>query len=237
MTFNAVIRDIAPIDSIIQAAGRCNRNGEHGIPGVIFIINESTDGDSSLEYPKSSIYVYGKQAMNISVQSLKKFGQVIYEHDFPALMKTYFDEVCKWNMCDQPLGTNRLIESMANLNFDSGDEENKDSEPAYFSILNDSRPMVDMFIVRSDNDQQILERFKENVISEKDPIIRKRKMLEIRTEFRQCIISVDKDFARKLYAVPVKDENGIYVLERGLAEEFYDAETGLKRSEEAFLTL
>lgn len=236
LTFNVVIRDIGPIDCIVQAAGRCNRNGEQDKPGIIYIINEKEGEESLSEYPMSSKYVYGKQAMDLSVRSLRKFNRLIYECDFPKLMNIYFDEICKWNMCDQPLGTNKLIESMANLTFDSGDEEKKSFEPAYFSLLADSRPMVDVFVVRSDNDQKVLDWFKENVISEKDPKTKKIKMLEVRSKFRQCIISMDKDLAKKIYAVPLKDENGIYVLERGLADQYYNEETGLERADDVFLT-
>lgn len=46
--FNAVIRFLAGLDSIAQAAGRCNRNGKHEISQV-FIVNPSYEAIAMLE--------------------------------------------------------------------------------------------------------------------------------------------------------------------------------------------
>ena len=236
--FDSVIRDLAPIDSIIQAAGRCNRNGSKIEPGIVTIVNEGENSEFEGDYPKYSKSVYGKLAMDISVSVLKSFGDSIRERDFPRLMQSYFNEVCNRNLCAEHLRHNLLIESMVNLCFYSGNDQNSKSEPFSFSLLDDSRPMVDVFIVRNENDQKILDCYKEKVFLEKDPIKRKMNMLEIRSEFRKRIISVDKTFARdKLGATELKNGWGLYVLDRGLAEIYYDNETGLKRTEEAFLTL
>ncbi|MCD7777755.1 MAG: CRISPR-associated helicase Cas3', partial [Clostridiales bacterium] len=48
ISFNNVIRSLAGMDSIIQAAGRCNRNGTDGIKNV-YIINSSDENLSGLE--------------------------------------------------------------------------------------------------------------------------------------------------------------------------------------------
>ena len=235
--FDSVIRDVAPIDSIIQAAGRCNRNGTQIEPGIVTIVNEGENSDSGNDYPKFSRLVYGKLAMDISVNVLKRFGEIIRERDFPKLMETYFDEVCKRNLCKEHLKHNLLIDSMVNLDFDSRNDQKSVSEPVGFSLLEDNRPMVDVFIVRNDDDQKVLDWYKEKVLSEKDPRNRKMNMLEIRSKFRQRIISVDKTFADSLGARALKEEDSLYILDRGLTESYYDNETGLRRTEEAFLTL
>ncbi len=49
ISFPVVIRDIAPIDSIIQTAGRCNRSGEFGMGEVVVTSLESKDGRTEAE--------------------------------------------------------------------------------------------------------------------------------------------------------------------------------------------
>lgn len=66
LSFETVFRDIAPLDSIVQAAGRCNRSYEWGINGGRVVIWMLADPDAETpENPNSeppAYYVYEKGA-------------------------------------------------------------------------------------------------------------------------------------------------------------------------------
>ena len=54
VSFKYVFRDFGPLDSIIQVAGRCNRNGEYGILGGFMTLIKLNDDKDNLYHA----YVY-----------------------------------------------------------------------------------------------------------------------------------------------------------------------------------
>ena len=228
LDFDSVIRDIAPIDSIIQAAGRCNRNGKNASACEVLIVNQNDDPNPTENYPVSSRSVYGKWAMETAVKSLSNFKEGIHERDYPIIIKDYFNKICELNLCGEPIKKNELLNSMAKLEFDDV------NGPAKFSVIDPNRPLVDLYVVRNIEDALILDWYRNEILKERNPIDRKRKYLEKKTEFRMRIISIDLSFVKKIGAQEIDVDNNLYYLSNDLSHEFYDEETGLKRFEDTF---
>jgi CRISPR-associated endonuclease/helicase Cas3 len=74
--FDIAIRDIAPIDSIVQTAGRCNRNGKRNANESPFYIYRLVDDKSghNIDFAK---YVYGEVSIDIAQSLLNTEKNII----------------------------------------------------------------------------------------------------------------------------------------------------------------
>lgn len=88
LDFDDVIRDMAPLDSIVQSGGRCNRNMKKQT-GNIFIC-ELLD---SLNRPYTG-YVYDKILLNITRELLAKFENNVFdEQQVKKLLQGYYMQI------------------------------------------------------------------------------------------------------------------------------------------------
>ncbi|MEM0134941.1 MAG: hypothetical protein QXU18_06910, partial [Thermoplasmatales archaeon] len=163
-----------------------------------------------------------------AVETLSKFKDGIHEREYPKLIKKYFERICELNSCGEPIQNNKLLNSMAQLDFEG------DVGPSSFSVLDDGRPLIDLYVVKDDEDEMLLDWYKREILKEMNPINRRRKYFEKKTDFRMRIISVDISYARTLGAQAVCSNSELFYLSRELSKEFYNSETGLKRTEDTY---
>lgn len=97
-----VYRDFAPIDSINQSAGRCNRNGIRG-QGIVKLFHSGKDK-----------YVYDATLRNVTEQVLRKHQDVIEEKTLYDINLEYAAAIRK-GVADQADPSKKLIEAMQQL--------------------------------------------------------------------------------------------------------------------------
>lgn len=74
VSFEAVFRDVAPIDSVVQAAGRCNRSFESDSGRVTLWWLDAPEGTSTT--PAQAVYDRsGISAVSLTVQTLARLGE------------------------------------------------------------------------------------------------------------------------------------------------------------------
>ena len=134
ISFNKVIRSLAGLDSILQAAGRCNRNGNiKNENGHVHIINSTDEDLSMLEDIK-----YAQKAMTTFLFDFDNDPQ-LYDNDYLSLKsidryyKLYFSTI------EEKL-----------------DYKIKDKEYTIYDLLSDNRNIKDAYTGRSGQKYQWL---------------------------------------------------------------------------------
>ncbi len=143
VSFERVIRDIAPVDSIVQAGGRCNRNFEFEF-GEVIIVPLLEDG----RYISKRIY--GKFLVDKTLEFTKGLKE-IEEKDFNKLVIEFFKEIEKFGGIDEY----GYIDALEKLNVSKLDEFRLIEDTTSYSFLvlidDEARKLFETLIERSKN--------------------------------------------------------------------------------------
>ncbi|MFZ2455945.1 MAG: CRISPR-associated helicase Cas3' [Candidatus Altiarchaeia archaeon] len=207
-----VYRDLAPLDSINQVAGRCNRNFReiNGVVNVVSLI-QNNNGHS---YKPSSIY--GKFLISKTEKVLRK--EEILESEFFALNQEYFQEVKELSSdCE----SKTILKHVEAMDFD---------ELLKFKLIDDDYPELDVFIELDKEAEQIWKKFIE-IKNIKNHIERKKAFLVIKKDFYDHVISVPEAYANK---VGYNEDIGIgrIAIEDIGHDRLYDPKTGFNKDAE-----
>ena len=132
-----VIRDLAPMDGIFQAAGRCNRHFEYR-KGEVMVFHILSDGKSF------SKRIYGRFLTDETERTLRE-NPLCRERDFKDLIEKYYKSVTAYGNTDE----GKFLEKMEKLDF------NKLSE---FSVLNERGINVSFLVIEDEEAQRLFEK-------------------------------------------------------------------------------
>uniref|UniRef100_A0A7U4DMJ0 CRISPR-associated HD domain protein n=1 Tax=Geobacillus sp. (strain Y4.1MC1) TaxID=581103 RepID=A0A7U4DMJ0_GEOS0 len=221
--FDVVYRDLGPIDSIVQAAGRCNRNGKLHELGKVYITPMEREG--KLE----SQYVYKGVHTNIAKEVLPKTP--VSEHQFFDIIMQYFTEVRGKKSFDASDG---IISAMEELKFDAKDKSGSKNKPKYvseFQLIENAHQAVDVFVEVDDQAMDIWQQYIQKVVEEKDFETRFENYLRLKKDVRQYVISAPiklvKNLDRDLY-----EKTRMIHLANDILNQYYNSEYGLIRTSE-----
>jgi len=213
LDFDMGFRDIGPIDSIIQVAGRINRNNnlkKHHSP--LYIV----DFDK-----KATIMVYGRLTY-IQARKALELKDVFNENEYLELITTYFDGISEKSSFAV---SRRFFESMKNLNYDSDDK--KTLPVSAFRIIEESDRYSPVFIEVDNEATEILEKYLQKITGEIGTEIFNK---DWKLKFQQNIVSVPKylcedletvnEYEDRILLVPFNDINVRYNLQTGYNRDF-----------------
>jgi len=199
---DVVYRDMAPLDSINQVAGRCNRNNCQDARGEVQIVTLKNNGKELCNFiyspfllDKTRIVLEGRD--NIS------------EQQFLALNDQYFHLVRELHSEDP---AQDCLDLLRYLKF----SDLRDS----FHLIENDYVKMDVFVEYDDTARILWQRFVEN--KSKPLPERRNDFLKIKREFLDHVISVPEKDAKRLF----RDDLGIGYISHDELDIWYNPETG-----------
>jgi len=200
ISVDTVFRVLAPIDSIIQAAGRANRYNEKGqiCDVILYELEESRIATAR---------VYGSDLITKSKNVLKDIS-VIEEKHYLTLIESYFREVRMHSEHYQ----SEYLSNIENLEFASLGK---------FSLIEESNS-ESIFVQVSEEARTVWAQFLSIYNDERKTIFDKRlEFSKIKSEFYNYVINVPIPFGQKTISFDSEKINGFYLVEYGKPTPFY----------------
>ncbi|MCF6158373.1 MAG: CRISPR-associated helicase Cas3' [wastewater metagenome] len=204
--FDIAVRDIAPLDSINQASGRCNRNGNN--KGSVYIVDLKDSRGR-----RYASYIYDSVLLDIT-QKILANREEIQEKIFLELIESYYKETKIKKTQDV---SKCLLEAITKLKYDSEDDSVSISD---FKLIEEDYIKRDVFIEIDEEARAIWQRYI-NLKNIDDLFLRKNTFDSFKADFYQYVISIPVNVKN---TPPMFGEMG-YIKQPVLAG-FYDKETG-----------
>jgi CRISPR-associated endonuclease/helicase Cas3 len=216
ISFDVVVRDLAPIDSIIQSSGRVNRHGADK-KGNIYVVNISPENKTMNGY--YSKIVYGKLHTDISLKILNMYnGKTISEVDYLELIEKYYDEITK----AFPASSENLKQSFEKLSYTNDSNEPKVSD---FTLIDD-KGYVSIFVEIDESAHNTIEeykKYKNNGNSYNDENI-----IRLKKEINNYIVQTRENNIKDIYYEPLNKGNNFLIIRKDYLQRSYSDETGIK---------
>ena len=201
-----VFRDMGPLDSVNQVAGRCNRNQAKG-QGVVklYYIKRENKPDSS--------YIYDSTLLNATQKTIEACltQGAIQEKDFYNMSNSYYKLLNQGILSDAE--SQNVLDAVYSLNY------GKISE---FKLIDENYEKVDIFVEIDETAKEIWNRFL-NLSSIEDRWQRKEEFLNFKNVFQQYIISVQNN-AKWLYPFADDMAGGIFHISLDIVDYYYKKE-------------
>ncbi|MEW5323214.1 CRISPR-associated helicase Cas3' [Geobacillus thermoleovorans] len=214
--FDVVYRDLAPLDSIQQAAGRCNRHGHR--KGEVHIVRLT---DKKRLYGS---YIYDAIRLDIT-QTLLKGKETVDEGQFLQLITSYFETLAA-RMSNAE--SERLLKGMMTLYFDG--EKAIDRIPvSHFRLIEGDGEKINVFIELDEEAADVFHEY-ETILRLSDRWERRRRFAALKSRFSQYVIAIPAKVDHKPPIV-----NGIGYVGRDSLDDFYDETLGYRTKSEGLI--
>jgi CRISPR-associated endonuclease/helicase Cas3 len=207
--FDVVYRDFAPLDSINQSAGRCNRHGFRGL-GEVRVVK--LVDDNGREYSRR---IYD----NVLLSATEKFlTEELTERELLDVIDEYFETL--WTIISHDK-SDELLEAL--------DKAEHESLYKNFKLIEDQPYKEDVFVAVDDKAESVLNAVKEiwerRLRKEISLWEAKREFERLKAEFYSYVISVALS---KDSGIELDDRLKIRVVRRENVGLYYDSEIGFR---------
>ncbi|MHB1679249.1 MAG: CRISPR-associated helicase Cas3' [bacterium] len=203
--FDVVVRDFAPLDSINQSAGRCNRNGEN--KGNVYIVNLVNE-----QGKRYASYVYDIVLLDIT-QNILINKKEIKESEFLCLTNKYYNEIKNKKLQD-----NSISEAIYKLRYDSIDYDKISISD--FKLIENDYPKIDVFVETDEQAMSIWMKYND-IKKIENKFERKEKFDLMKADFYNYVISIPNNIENN---PPMVGELGY--IGNSILKDYYDIKTG-----------
>lgn len=215
-----IFRDLSPYDSIVQTAGRCNRESSRE-KGKVKIINLKDNRTGK----KFHQYIYDNTLIGATKDALGNIGELNEKCFNFKGTKNYYRKL-KQRGSDRE--SDKILEGIRNLRF---------SETEKFELIEQDYEKISIFIEDNDQAREIREEFEE-ILEEEYGYEQKAKISSLKKDFYEHIIDLrtKEEAKEKITTLPkVKGTEEIFLVPKDKIGRWYDAETtGFKLPESTF---
>jgi len=211
-----VYRDFAPLDSIVQTAGRCNRE-DRGEKGEVHVVRLKTD-DGPRDYYYQ--YVYDSTLLGATEDVVSEYDDTVTESEFSLrAVESYFRKVNEFKDRD----AEGILEAMERLNCDEVD----------VSLIEQTYETVSVFIEWDKEASEAYEKMEE-VYEEYEGYERKGALLGVKSEFYSNVLSVKvRGNEDELEYLPDSSfSDNVLLVQRGETNKWYNEKTGFEIPED-----
>ena len=211
ISVGVVYRDFAPLDCIIQTAGRCNRNNEKDKGKVNVVILED-------ERRKLYRYIYDSTLIDATKDVIKGFRKIVEEKDFTLYsIDKYYRIIQKRGAKNNSVD---ILKSIIGLDFSNISE---------FNLIQEKLPTVSLF-VEIDNIAKKIRNKMERILKSKKGFEKKLELLKIRREINNYTIHIRYPRETETVLLTLNPINGLekyrYIPKKEL-NKYYKKDCGL----------
>lgn len=213
--FDVLFRDLAPLDSIVQSAGRCNRHGaSHGTVKVLKLIREGKLFASQ---------IYDRILLDITEKLLS--GRRFLEPELGEVFDEYQRALVRRKNVEG--SSDAVMESLRRLRFDGPSEQCPVSS---FRVIEEDYPRIEVFVPVDEDGERLFAQYME-IRAREDPFERMHEFQKIKRDFYLYVVSVPfklDNIPPQFIPYETEQYRGVLYIPPGNLEDYYDPVTGFK---------
>ena len=211
---------MAPLDSINQASGRCNRNNYTQGMGRVYVVSLKDENNR-----KYSSYVYDPVLLDITKRILGKHLE-IEEQKFLGLIDEYYKETSAKKAQEE---SRNILEAIEKMRYDSEDSENISISD--FKLIEEDYSKKDVFVETNDDAKAVWIKYTK-IWKIKDLLERKKSFDAMKSDFYKYVISIPAKVEN-----PPPEVGFLCYVKNAILADYYNPETGFITKDNRSLTI